>query len=307
MYNSIIICKFAWEKESVRISFYVKKMIDKRDFIFTDDLHKAFSDNYSGYCLHIVCLEGSARFEIGEQLFNLVAGEVMIKSTGKAVRNLSCSDDLKTECLLITMDYLQREQPKSDYQIIGTMATLEHPVFPVSANDIEQIRHDFHEISRRLGQRYNNFFDNIVRREVDIMIFDFFDMHSRSYNVKLSGQHRASEILSHFVSLLQKGLYKENRSVAYFASLIFISPKYLSEACTSASGYNASYWIDRYTVDAISHELLDTEKTLQQIADEYHFSSVSYFSRYVKEHLHASPAGYRKKSDNGKDKQNRKK
>lgn len=264
------------------------------DFFYTTDLRKACSDEFADYCLHIVCLQGSARFEIGDQLFNIIGGEIMIKSSAKPVVNLVCSGDLQVEAMIISQDYLTRNQPESDYKAIGYLSTLENPVFSVSKEDIAQIRHDFREIRHRLEQLYNNFFDEILRREVDIMIFDFYDMHSRWVNIKVEGKTRASEILGRFVSLLQSGLYKENRRVDYYASLLFLSPKYLSEACVDASGYNASYWIDRYAVEAISNELLETKKTLQEIADDFHFSAVSYFSRYVKTHLGVSPAEYRK-------------
>lgn len=30
------------------------------DFFYTTDLRKACSDEFAGYCLHIVCLQGSA-------------------------------------------------------------------------------------------------------------------------------------------------------------------------------------------------------------------------------------------------------
>lgn len=269
-------------------------MTDPKDFIFTHDMTVACSEEYTDYCSHIICLKGSARFEIDDNLYNIVANDIMIKSTPKAVGNLICSDDFKIEALLVSWDYLRKNSPKSDYQITGYLSMIENPVYAVNRHDTEQIRHDFREIRIRLSQRYNNFFDDILRREVELMIFDFYDMHSRRYNIKVEGQSRAAEILSQFIALLQKGLYRENRRVDYYASLLFITPKYLSEACIDASGYNASYWIDYFTTDAIRHELHETGKSLQQIADEYHFSSLSYFSRYVKNHLKLYPSEYRK-------------
>lgn len=270
-------------------------MFSSTDFIFTTDFRRACSEAYADYCLHIICLGGSARFEIGEQLFNMVGQEVMIKSTHKPVRNLTCSADLRVEALLISWSYLRRNQPKSDYQIRGYLETMQVPVYPVMKQDIEQIHHDFHEIRLRLAKPYNNFFDDVLRREVELMIFDFYDMQSRSLGTQVEGQNRNAGIVARFIHLLQKGLYKENRRVDYYASLLFLTPKYLSEACVAASGSNASYWIDHFTADALTRELRDTDKTLQQIADEYHFSSVSYFSRYVKAHLHVSPSDFRKR------------
>lgn len=268
-------------------------MLAPDDFIFTNDLREACSPRFSDYCGHILCLAGSARFEMDDTLYNMVANEVFIPSTPKPVQNLVCSDDLRIEALMISWRYLSKNQPKSDYQSTAYLATVENPVYPVLPTDIVQIQHDFHEISLRLSKPYNNFFDETLRREVELMVLDFYDMHSRSGHMVTTGLSRESAILSRFVALLQKGLYKENRRVDYYASLLCISPKYLSEACVSASGRNASYWIEYFTADAIGHELRDTDKALQEIADEYGFSSVSYFSRYVKEHFGASPSEYR--------------
>lgn len=269
-------------------------MINASYFVFTGDMKEACSDRYAGFCLHIICLSGSAQFMIGDGLFNMVANEVMIKSSAKPVKNLVCSADLKIEALLISYEYLQSNQPQSSYSVRGYLSTVGNPVYPVSDTDVMQMRHDFKEIEKRLHQPYNNFIDDILRHEVELMILDFYDTHSRSLGMQVDGQSRSSEILSRFVSLLSRGLYKQNRHVSYYASLLFITPKYLSEACLSASGNNASYWIDYFTADALAHELKETGKPLQQIADEYHFSSVSYFSRYVKEHLHVAPSELRK-------------
>lgn len=79
----------------------------------------------------------------------------------------------------------------------------------------------------------------------------------------------------------------------YYAEPFFITPKNLSEACIIASGHNASYWIEQFTIQQLSPELRGTSKTLQQIADEYHFSSANYFSRYISKHIGMSPTKYR--------------
>lgn len=270
-------------------------MLFHKDFVFTNNLSEAISDEYKGYCLHVICLKGFAAFDIGGRHCELNPNDVMIKSTAKLVRNLECTDNLEIEALLISFDYLDRNCPQADYQVTGYLSTVSSPVFSVDAQDIRQLQHDFHDIRYRLSHEGNNFINDIMRHEVQLLILDIYDAHSRSVRGSTESQARAAEILKQFITLLQEGRYRENRRVDYYASRLFVSPKYLSEACVSASGYNASYWIERYTTDAISHELVETGKTLQELTDEYRFSTVSSFSRYVKEHLHATPLEYRRK------------
>ena len=59
------------------------------------------------------------------------------------------------------------------------------------------------------------------------------------------------------------------------------------------SGFPANYWINRYTVLDISRQLQKSQKTLTDLADKYHFSSYSYFCRYVHKYLGIKPTDFR--------------
>lgn len=267
--------------------------IEKDDFIFTDDFRLACSPTYKDYCLHLVCTSGASQFEIGDRLFNFVKNTAMVKSSGKPVTNIKCSDDFKIIGLLISWRYLNRNSPKSDYATVGMLQTMDDPIIPLNTIQTRQVLHNFREIRMRLQQPYHMFFTDVMRHEVALMIFDFYSIQAPQRNAETKGRGQAAGILSRFVALLQQGLVKENRKVEYYASLLYISPKYLSEACITASGYNASYWIERFTVYFLDNDIRETGKTFQQISDEYHFSSMSYFSRYVKTHMHATPSELR--------------
>ena len=81
----------------------------------------------------------------------------------------------------------------------------------------------------------------------------------------------------------------------YYASRLFITPKYLSEACDAVSGHNASYWIEYYFSQELACQLNDRSKPLVEIAHELNFSSPSYLSRYIKRVFNCSPSEYRKR------------
>ena len=124
------------------------------------------------------------------------------------------------------------------------------------------------------------------------MILDFFDFHAR-----LSGSEiiacSESELVNRFITMLHNGAYIEHRDVAYYASELCVTPKYLSESCKRVSSYPATYWIYRFTALDISRQLRDQTKTLTQIAEHFGFSSLAYFSRYISKHLGESPTALR--------------
>lgn len=272
-----------------------KQEISQSDFVFIEDFAECCREEYADYCLHILCLSGAARFVVGDTVFNVIGGDATIKSSGKPIKQLNCSQDFSVKALLISWRFLNANTPRSSYNIIGALSTSQNPVMPMQQADLDRCLLNFEEIRRRLDRPYHNFFADVMRRAVETMILDFYDIHARMTKQNIEGVSQASRILQRFVTLLQEGLYKKERSVEYYASRLFITPKYLSEACVAVSGHNASYWIDRYTAQELSHQLSDRSKPLIDIAYELNFSSASYLSRYVKRALGCSPSEYRKR------------
>ena len=269
-----------------------KQEISPSDFVFTEDFVECCSEKYADYCLHILCLRGAARFAVGETIFNVIGGDTIIKSP---ISIIHCSKDFSIKALLISWKFLYANTPQSNYTTIGNIATTQNPVMPMQRADLDRCLLNFDEIRRRLDQPYHNFFADVMRRAVETMILDFYDIHARMTHQNIKGVSQASRILQRFVTLLQEGLYKKERSVEYYASRLFITPKYLSEACVAVSGYTASSWIEYFTTQEIAHLLNDRSKPLVDIAYELNFSSPSYLSRYVKRIFGCSPSEYRKR------------
>ena len=267
----------------------------QNDFVFTDDFRECSRYDDTQFCWHMLIVAGSARFSVGDDTYNVIAGNAVIKSAAKPVKDFICSDDFRCEALLISWHFLRANLPESDYNIIGTMAMLQNPILPMTKKDMEQCRMNFTEIRRRLDQPYHNFYGQVLRRAVETMIFDFYDIHARQTGHSPEGISQPVRYMQRFISLLEEGLYKHERSVDFYASRLCITPKYLSECCQMVSGHNASHWIDRYTTEEIVRQLQNRHKTFVQIAYDLNFSSASYLSRYVTRTLGCSPSEYRKR------------
>ena len=104
-----------------------------------------------------------------------------------------------------------------------------------------------------------------------------------------------SELATRFIRMLEGGMYKTHRDLAYYAGKLCVSAKYLSEVMKAVSGFPATYWINRFTIVDIQRCLKDPSLTLTQIADEFNFSSLAHFSRYVFTHLGKYPSQYRER------------
>ena len=87
----------------------------------------------------------------------------------------------------------------------------------------------------------------------------------------------------------------EEREVEFYAEKLFITPKYLTEVCKKNSGKTASQWIENYTTQRLIILLENKSLNFTEIADTLNFSSLSFFSRYVRKVLGVSPSEYRQR------------
>ena len=86
------------------------------------------------------------------------------------------------------------------------------------------------------------------------------------------------------------------RSVAAFANMLNVTPKYLSKCVKEESGRSPLDYIHEATVNTIRQQLRYSNKTPKEICIELDFSSLSFFGKFVKEHLGMSPTDYRQQN-----------
>ena len=110
-----------------------------------------------------------------------------------------------------------------------------------------------------------------------------------------SKQGRQEVLFRNFVHLLQqdKGRHRE---VNWYADQLAITPKYLSFVCRKMSGKAASALINDMVVQEIKRCLYRTDLSTKEICGKMDFPSLSFFCKYVKQHLGMTANQYRHSS-----------
>lgn len=88
--------------------------------------------------------------------------------------------------------------------------------------------------------------------------------------------------------------YTKERSVSFYASKLFISPKYLSLLVKEATGRSAAKWIDHFVIMEAKNLLRYSGKNIQQVAYDLNFSNQSSFGKYFKHITGMSPTDFQK-------------
>lgn len=105
---------------------------------------------------------------------------------------------------------------------------------------------------------------------------------------------RQEELFAAFIQTLALH-HKQERSVAFYAGKLCVTPKYLSLLVKNVSNRTAGEWIDNYVVLEAKALLSSSTLSIQEISDRLNFANQSFFSKYFKQHVGISPTEYRKK------------
>ena len=100
--------------------------------------------------------------------------------------------------------------------------------------------------------------------------------------------YRVRELFNRFMMLMERD-YKQSRDVNYYANLMHITSKYLTNIVRQVTGHTPKTIIDQYVILQLKMQLQRTSQSIREIAWEYHFTDVSFFCRYFKKHTGLTP------------------
>ena len=103
---------------------------------------------------------------------------------------------------------------------------------------------------------------------------------------------RKDELYGQFTDLVRRH-FRTCRDVNYYAELLCITVKYLSQVVKEQTGRPASEVIEQYVITECKALLSSTTMSIQQIADTLNFPSQSVFGKYFKRTTGMSPREYR--------------
>lgn len=108
-----------------------------------------------------------------------------------------------------------------------------------------------------------------------------------------SALSRRANYVHEFIQLANQ-YHRQERGVAFYASKLFISPKYLSLIVKESTGRSAAEWIDDYVILDAKNLLRFSGKNVQQVAYELNFSNQSSFGKYFKHFTGMSPTKFQR-------------
>ncbi len=265
----------------------------KMDFIYSKDFYGINHERLKDACVHMICKAGEGSFVFNETCYRFHGNDLAVLGRPTQVFNLASNPGLEIEYFAAPYKFLHSLLSPNNYSIGGGISLYHDPIIHLDGKSASVFLGDIHNLQRRMDDREHPFYREMMGSLCLTLIYDVFAFHASQYG-SIESTERRSYAVSRLLKLLDTGVSKTEREVAYYARRLNVSPKYLSDTIRRNTGQSVVSLISRYTVPILREYLNDERLSLTQIAETMNFTSLSYFSRYCTKHLGMSPSEYRK-------------
>lgn len=164
---------------------------------------------------------------------------------------------------------------------------------PADINFLDQL-HGL--IFQQVSEKENN--EEVIHHLLGAFFWYVDRLWTLQEQATLHSQTREERLFSQFVNQVNEYASSEH-NIDFYASHMFLSPRYMSSIIKKVSGKAAKEWIDEAIVTRAKISLKYTDMTVNQISDELHFANPSFFSKYFKRMTGKTPLEF-KNDETGK-------
>ena len=163
-------------------------------------------------------------------------------------------------------------------------------VLEFTVEEAKQITHNLQLISAEFQQNEIGWVESIVARMQLLLISAQRQQRQlrQTHNVQVGQQ-----ITHHFLKLVKQHALTEHK-LSFYAAILGVTSGHLSETIKAITGKSASRLIRERIILEAKRQLVHSEQSVAQIAEELHFSDASYFGRFFKRETGQTPSQFRK-------------
>lgn len=242
--------------------------------------------------LAVFMRRGSCRFMADMRMHVASAPCLWVVLPGQIFQVEEFSDDMDSCTLIMSESFtggLFNEY--GEYSLLRN-SIVEHPVMDLSSN-LQAFTTGLSLLADLVHSQTGTFRLEAARH---LMLALFYGYSAERHDVDTMRPPTSREnIFRRFESEL-KTHYKTEREVAFYASRLCVTPKYLSAVVKTVVGKGAREFIDDHVATECKALLLSTDMSVQQIADRMNFPSQSVFGKFFKRVTGTSPSLFRRRA-----------
>jgi len=250
------------------------------------------------FCI-LLCIRGEISVSVDLNRYDIRRNTLSVIRPGSKLMVHTCRN-FAVRCIVFDPAIqLHIPIPASDVADLR-LKVMQNPVLHLAAGERLRLRRLFFAFHAVAGSSLNSALGRIVlQHAIAVLLYSVSDLLQQKAQARpgRSARSRRDEYFCRFLQLLSQYFTME-RSVAFYAEKMSLTPKYLTTVIREVSGKTASEWIDNVVVQEACHRLLSGGHSIQQIAYELNFPNQSFFGVFFKNKTGTSPSSYRLKSTN---------
>ena len=272
-------------------------LIDNFNFASTSDDESLFFTQYPvklSFTVVIIVFSGSMHYRINLEELWAYSNDLITVQKGAIGEFLHSSPDLQVAVTAFSNELFHRNDHLEVAMKMQQML-YENPVKHLSGESLKEIRMVYELMKKKIIENDNPFRKEILQGYVRALMYTILHklLETLQQVPAYIQNNRQHEIYMQFIREVQRN-YQKERSVAYYADRLCITPKYLSQTVQKASGRLAGEWISEYVILEAKALIKSHCYTIQQISEMLHFPNPSFFGRYFKKKVGCTPKAYQK-------------
>ena len=247
-----------------------------------------------------IITRGEANVNFNLQDRRIAAGTLVYLGPGTIITPISFSDDLQIYGLALFADFPMPFHSSSATGSEGGGETWQMPsAFNAQVRDFQlPVADEDLMIARRIFDtlwtivRQPDYHRPTVTALVAALMHHSDQLYHRQTDQQAQSRSHEQTIFDRFLQLVNQHCVQQHQ-LAYYASRLCLTQRYLGTVVRQASGMTAKDWIDRALVTHIKIALRHSDKPVTQISDELCFPNPAFFSKYFKRLTGVTPQHYR--------------
>lgn len=276
------------------------KLILIDNFNNTDDGENYSELSFANYPIKLsftvamLVLSGGIKVKINLEDFEARAGDAITVFKGNIGEFCSLLPNTRMAVIAFSDEFFNVEKHLSTAISIQQHIYI-NPVLHIDRQFLNESLDIYNRMKLKLQEEDNEFREGALRGYTQVLMYNAYNYFTKmKNNIDISSERgRNQEIYTRFIKAVQKD-YIHERSITYYAGILCISPKYLSQVVKNVTGRLAGEWISDYVILEAKALLKSNKYTVQQVCDMLNFANQSFFGKYFKRKTGMSPKFYMK-------------
>ena len=246
--------------------------------------------------LLIICTEGEGKATINGETYNVKKNDMIIGSPNLIIgEQQSINSTLKAKTLCLSSDLMLRIRALTSNSWDFLQYIKQNPIVTLNDEQVDLFVKYYDMLCSTLKREGGNKKKEVVYSLLTAFFYELFEVVESLSPAIAHNVTSADLIFQKYIDLLSS-MYPRNRTVAYYADKLNVTPKYLSVVCKQIGGKTALYYINAYVNEDIRQQLTKSTKTIKEICSELDFANLSFFGKYVRRQFGVGPTEYRKRN-----------